>query len=153
MNVFTVSLFGHREIDDLRQLDVRLSGVVKCLIRTKEYVSFLIGRKGEFDEYAASLIKRAKRELGMENNDISLVLPYPNSKLEYYENYYDSIIIPETVYGVHPKLAITLKNRFMIEKSDFVIVYVEHSWGGAYSAYKYALKKGKQIYNLANFQE
>ena len=51
------------------------------------------------------------------------------------------------------RFAITYRNRFMIEKSDFVIVYVEHSWGGAYSAYKYALKKGKQIYNLANFQE
>ena len=133
---------------NLRQLDVRLSVVVKYLIRTKEYVSFLIGRSGEFDEYAASLIKRAKRELGMENNDISLVLPYPNSKIEYYENYYDSIIIPETVYGAHPKLAITLKNRFMIEKSDLVIVYAERDRGGAYSALQYAKKLNKDVIDL-----
>ena len=76
MNVFTVSLFGHREIDDLRQLENRLVPIIKEVIQT------------------------------------------------------DNIIIPESVYFVHPKSAITLKNRWVIEQSDLVIVYVEREKGG-----------------------
>ena len=60
MNVYTVSLFGHREITDYRELENQLTEIVRKLIQTKEYVSFLIGRNGEFDEYGASIIKRAK---------------------------------------------------------------------------------------------
>ena len=38
----------------------------------------------------------------------------------------------------------------MVEKADYVVAYVEHSWGGAYQAYKYAKGKGKSVYNLAS---
>ena len=56
-------------------------------MQTKPYVSFLIGRNGEFDEDAASVIKHAQKELGKENNDITLVLPYAVARLAYYEKY------------------------------------------------------------------
>jgi len=148
MNIFTVSLFGHREIEDLRKVEYRLVPIIKELIRTKPYVAFLIGRHGEFDEYVASLIKIARKEIGMENSDMTLVLPYAVANLEHYERYYDDIIIPKTVQGAHPKSAIALKNRWMVEQSDLVIVYVEQSQGGAYAAMKYAEKKGKSVINL-----
>ena len=148
MDVFCVSLFGHREIENLRELDKLLASAVSELIRTKEYVSFLIGRNGEFDEYAASVIKRVQKELGKDNSDITLILPYKVASLEYYEKYYDSIVIPDTMYGVYPKSAITLKNRWMVEASDFVITYVRRNSGGAYTAMKYAEKLGKEILNL-----
>lgn len=32
-----------------------------------------------------------------------LVLPYIEKNIEYYEKYYDSIIIPECVRNIHPK--------------------------------------------------
>ena len=144
MNVFTVSLFGHREIDDLRQLENRLVPIIKEVIQTKSYVAFLIGRNGEFDEYAASIIKRTQKEMGKENNDITLVLPYAVARLAYYEKYYDNIVIPERLYGVHPKSAITLKNRWMVDMSDLVIAYVERTNGGAYEALKYAEKRNKK---------
>ncbi len=121
MKIFTVSLFGHRKIDDLKELHNQLTPLINELLQTNPYVTFLIGRNGEFDEYAASVIKSLQKEIGKEKSDITLVLPYKVSDLEYYENYYDSIIIPDCVYGVHHKSAITLKNRFMIEQSDLVI--------------------------------
>ncbi len=153
MNIFTVSLFGHREIYDLRELENRLAPIIKELIKTSFYVSFLIGRNGEFDEYAASVIKRTQEDVGKENCEISLVLPYTVSKLEYYEKYYDSIIIPEHLRHVHPKSAITLKNMWMIEQSDLVIAYVEHNFGGAYTAMKYAKKLNKNVINLSDKQD
>ena len=85
MNIFTVSLFGHRKIDDLKQLNSLLTPIIKELIQTKLYVAFLIGRNGEFDEYAASVIKSIQYKLGKANNDITLVLPYTVTNLEYYK--------------------------------------------------------------------
>ena len=51
MENFTVSLFGHREIDDLRGLERKLSRRIEELLRRHEYVTIFIGRNGEFDEY------------------------------------------------------------------------------------------------------
>ena len=145
---FKVSLFGHREINDLRDLENKLIPIIKELIMTKKFVNFLIGRNGEFDEYAASVIKRVQRDAGKEKSEITLVIPYSVANLEYYEKYYDSILIPDKVYGAHPKSAIELKNRWMVEVSDLVIVYVERENGGAYKAMKYAEKCNKNIINL-----
>ena len=148
MDIFTVSLFGHREIADLQRLDDQLAPIIKELIQKNSYVSFLIGRNGRFDEYAASVIKRAQKETGKENSEVALVLPYTVADIDYYSKYYDSIIIPESVHGAHPKSAITLKNRWMIEQSNLVIVYVERNKGGAHAAMQYARKLNKNIVNL-----
>ena len=150
MNDFVVSLFGHREIDDLFRLEKLLLPVIKELIRTKPYVSFLIGRNGEFDEYAASVIKRLQKAKGKENNDMTLVLPYSVANIEYYGSYYDDIIIPEGLCGVHSKAAITQRNRWMVERCDLVILYVDRKRGGAYSAMKYAKRLKKKIINLCD---
>ena len=148
MNDFTVSLFGHREINELWRQSNQFAAVIKKILRAKPYVTFLIGRNGAFDEYAASVIKCVQREMGKEKSEILLVLPYTVTDIEYYEKYYDDVIIPESVYGAHPKAAITLKNQWMIECSDLVIVYVERNGGGAYTAMKYAQKLKKQVVNL-----
>ncbi len=41
----------------------------------------------------------------------------------------------------------------MVEHADFIITYVNHAYGGAYSAFTYAKRKGKEIVNLACFEE
>ena len=41
MEIFTVSLFGHRYIADLRKLADRLFPMIKELMQTKPYVFFL----------------------------------------------------------------------------------------------------------------
>ena len=148
MKVFTVSLFGHRKIDDLHQVDNALFPLIQELMRTKEYVSFLVGRSGEFDEYAASVIKRAQKGLDKVNSEMTLVSPYMLADFEYYEKYYDNIMVPDEIYGTHPKAAIVRKNKWMIEQSNLVIVYVKHNGGGAYAAMKYAEKLNKRIINL-----
>ncbi len=148
MDTLNISLFGHRKIEDLRLLDDKLMPLVHELIQMNPYVSFFIGRNGEFDEYAASVIKRVQKISGKENSEITLVLPYATADMKYYEEYYDSVIIPESLYGVHPKSAITMKNRWMIDHSDLVIVNVERNCGGAYTAMKYAEKMQKKLINL-----
>ena len=148
MTIYTVALFGHRNIDELRGLEAKLTPIIKKLIVEKPYVEFLIGRMGEFDEYAASVIKRVRKNVGVENSSLTLVLPYTVADLEYYEKYYDSILIPESIQGKYPKSAIALKNKWMVERADLVISYVERELGGAYTAVKYAQRIGKEVINL-----
>ena len=105
MNTLFVSMFRHRQVNDLRCIDDKLVPILKELIRTKPYVSFFIGRNGEFDKYAASVIKRTQKEAELKNSDMTLVLPYSVADIEYYEKYYDSVIIPECVHGAHSKAA------------------------------------------------
>ena len=49
MDIYTVSLFGHREINQPIMAAEKLEKVIRKLISSKEYVNFLIGRDGEFD--------------------------------------------------------------------------------------------------------
>ena len=149
MRPYTVAFFGHRQVYDLNRIDERLMPLLKQLIEGKEYVFFTVGRSGEFDEYVASVIKRARREYGVDNSDLILALPYRVANMEDYAAYYDAVIIPECLEGVHPKGAITGRNRWMVEKADLVIVYVEREQGGAYSAKRYAESLGIPVVNLA----
>ena len=150
MEIYTVCLFGHRELRDLRHIDERLTPIVKELIREKPFVSFLVGRNGEFDEYAASVIKSVRSELGKDNSELVLVLPYKVADIEYYEKYYDGVMIPESVSRAHPKSAITLRNRWMVEQADLVIANVERQSGGAYAAVRCAERLGKALINLCD---
>lgn len=56
MNLFAVSFFGHREVDDPFVIEQQLEAIIRELLHTKEYVEFLVGRDGEFD-HMTSIIK------------------------------------------------------------------------------------------------
>ena len=146
---YRVALFGHRYFDAHRTLDEQLYPLLQNLIQTKPFVEIYIGRNGEFDIYAASVVKRVQNSTGKSNNELICVLPYPEKDMEYYEKYYDNVMIPD-IGKTHPKGAITKRNRWMIEQSNLVICYIEREEGGAYTTLKYAQKLQKEIVNLAN---
>ena len=150
-NIFRVVLFGHRYFEGHRELDKRLYPLLVDLIRKKPFVEIYIGRNGEFDIYAASIIKRIQNEIGKENLEFICVLHYVMKDIEHYEKYYDSIIIP--FEKTHPKGAIKKRNFWMVERADLLVGYVEHTSGGAYTAMEYARRLGKQIINLADKEE
>jgi len=148
-NTYRVVLFGHRDFCGHRALDKQICPLLKDLIRTKSFVEIYIGRNGEFDLYAATVVKHVQNELGKANNEFICVLPYPEKDMEFYEKYYDRVMIPECIMRAHPKGAINKRNRWMVEQADLFICYVERKEGGAYTALKYAKKLGKDTVNLA----
>lgn len=153
MNAYKVTLFGHRDLYAHRKVEQWLCPILCDLIQTKPFVEIYIGRNGEFDLFAASVVKRVQKILGNENSVMTLVLPYHKTDIEYYENYYDNILIPQCVGRMHPKGAITKRNRWMVEEADLFVCYVERECGGAYNAMKYAKKLGKPIINIASLEE
>ena len=148
-NTYRVVLFGHSDFDGHKILDKRLYPLLKELILSKSFVEIYIGRNGEFDIYAASVVKRIQNLMGKENNELICVLPYTEKNIEHYQKYYDSVVIPECVGRTHPKGAIKKRNEWMVEQADLCIFYVAREYGGAHTALKYANKLEKQIINFA----
>ena len=54
MEVYTVSFFGHRQIDNPVFIDSELEKLIVRLLLEKEYVQFLVGRDGDFDLLVSS---------------------------------------------------------------------------------------------------
>ena len=125
MNIYTVSFFGHRYIERGTEIENRLDKLLHDLITQKEYVDFPIGRDGDFDLLASAAIKRAIRSYGYGNTHFTLVLPY--MKAEYRDNekkyldYYDEVEVCAGSSVAHPKSAIQVRNRSMIDKTNIII--------------------------------
>lgn len=152
MNIYTVSFFGHRHLSDPFGIEARLMSILHDLITTKEYVEFLVGRDGEFDQLVSSSIRRAKENYVYGNVSHILVLPYERADYRNnrssYEAYYDEVEICPDAAAAHPKAAIFVRNKCMIDRSDLVLCAIEYESGGAYKAVQYAKKQGKQIIYL-----
>lgn len=153
MEIFTVSFFGHRRVSNSIQIAEKLEKIVEDLIRSKEYVDFLVGRNGDFDILVSSVIKRVKGRLDYGNSSLVLVLPYMTA--EYRDNeksfneYYDDIEIDSESVKRHFKSAFQYRNRHMVDRSDMVVCYVEKDSGGAYLARKYAEDSAKKIIDIS----
>lgn len=65
------------------------------------------------------------------------------------EEYYDNIEVCDAASLAHFKHAYTVRNTEMVDRSDLVIVYVNRKNGGAFQAFDYAKKVGKEVINLA----
>lgn len=151
-DTYTVSFFGHREIDRIFEVEERIYEIVCDLLRTQEYVVFLVGRDGEFDQRAAAAVRRAKRNILDDNSELTWVMAYPmaeyrNNQKEY-EDFYYNIELCEASANAHPKGAIQIRNRDMIDRSDLVIFYIDHKSGGAYQSVRYAQDNRKKIINI-----
>ena len=121
--------------------------LLQDLICKHKFVEIYIGRDGEFDTFAATLVKRVQRDFDdYRAIEFNLVLPYPKKDMEDFEKYYDRVDIP---ISAHPKLCITKRNEWISEQADLILCYIERESGGAYKAVQYAKKLGKEIVNLA----
>lgn len=148
MEIYTVSLFGHRQITKPIDIEAALAKEVSTLIRTRECVEFLVGRNGDFDILAASVIRRVQKSMDYGNSVLTLVLSNMTKKVSDFERYYDEVeIFGEDCYF---KAAITMRNRMMVDRSDMVICCIERLSGGAFQTVKYAKKQHKTIVNLAD---
>ena len=152
MDIYTVSFFGHREIENSLEVEQKLEAILTELIKTKQYIEFLVGREGEFDILAASVVKRVKKQIDYGNCSLIWVLPYMKSEFrdnekEYFD-YYDDVEVCERSSKAHYKSAIQIRNKEMVDRSDLVICCIQRKSGGAYKTVRYAERVGKQILYL-----
>jgi hypothetical protein len=153
LDIFTVSFFGHREINRFREVERQVESLVLKLIDEKDYVDFLVGRNGEFDQIAATIVRRVK-EYYRGNSSLIWVMPYETAEYrenkKAYDQYYDEVETCPESDGSFPKAAYQIRNRSMVDRSDLVIFYVTHTHGGAFQTMQYAKSIGKSCINISD---
>jgi hypothetical protein len=136
MDTFTVSFFGHRQINEPLKVEQRLERIVRTLLIEKQYVELLVGRDGEYDKLVSSVIRRCKRTVRNDNSSLVWVLPYPTADFrdneEAYREYYDEIEICASAADSHFKGAHQTRNREMVDRADLVVFCIQHESGGAW---------------------
>lgn len=141
---------GHRNV--FGGVSDRVVEQLEKILSKERSLECLVGGMGEFDSICTKAVQTLKREYPARNISLTLVLPYMSQKLndnkQYFETVYDNIIIPEELYGVHYKQAITARNKWMIDRSDYLIAMIRRDFGGAYTSLKYAQEKRLTILQI-----
>ena len=144
-----ISFFGHSDFVPSEACEDFMWDLLNNIVGDNP-AEFYLGGYGRFDDFALTCCKRYKSE----HKDVKLIFVTPYITLEYQKNRlenikaeYDMILYPE-IEDKPLRFAISYRNKWMIDKSDSVIVGISRTWGGAYKTYKYAISRKKTVYNL-----
>lgn len=144
---------GHARLseDEKVKIKLKLEKEITNLIEKENVTTFYSGGKGAFDWLCAHTVDELRKDYPFIKS--YWVLAYmPKEKDEYTERI--SKIFDDTVYpdieNVPQRFAILKRNEWVVNNSNFLIVYVDHEWGGAYKTLEYAEKRRKiKIINIA----
>lgn len=139
------TFFGHRECPD--SINPQLRAVLIDLVVNHDVDMFYVGNQGWFDAIVRSVLRELKKEYPQ--IDYAVVLAYMPGKQTEYDDYSDTML-PEGIESVHPRYAISWRNNWMLQQSDYVVSYITHNWGSAVQFAIKARSKGKTVINLAN---
>ena len=128
------TFFGHSQCPDLRS---ELRDAVMRLAGDGVDM-FYVGDNGRFDAQVRSVLS----ELGLRYGVVLAYLPTGAGAG------FDDTMFPEGPELVHPRYAIERRNLWMLERSDYVVTYVHHSWGGAAKFAALAERQGKRMIRL-----
>ena len=149
-----VTFCGHAHFSKSEEYEQKILAFLEEKVGDKP-ADMCLGGYGDFDSFAYDCCKKYKET--HPNVLLLFITPYmtveyQQNHLEYQKTRYDDIIYPE-IEDKLPRFAISYRNKWMVEKADYVVAYVDHDWGGAYTTYKHAKRKGKFIFNLGKLQE
>ena len=138
------SFFGHK--DTPISVYPYLLATTEKLIQYKGIDSFIVGNQGGFDNMVLCSLRELKQKYP--HIRYNVILAYMPGKGEKTYNPFESCL-PEGIESVPKRFAISWRNKWMVQRSDIVICYIAHSWGGAAQFVEYAKKQCKEIINLA----
>lgn len=145
-----ITFCGHAQFHKTEEYEQKLLTFLQEKIGVQPPYMYL-GGYGGFDNFAYDCCKKFKET----HNNIPLIFVTPYLTVEYQKDHlnhqktrYDVIIYPE-IENKPPRYAITYRNKYMVEKADFVVAYMTHDWSGAYKTYQYANLKKKPIFNIS----
>lgn len=138
------TFFGHK--DTTEKIKPLLRETLIDLIENKRVTRFYVGHQGTFDRMAKTVLKQLKTVYPHISYEVVI---YSLSQGEKEGRDGTQTLFPEGLEEVHPRFALDRRNRWMVEHADYVVTYVERSFGGAAKFKVLAEKKGKTVINLA----
>ena len=139
------TFFGHRDCPS--SIKSKLRKVLIDLIESHVVDMFYVGQQGSFDSMVRSVLKELV-SLYPHINYAVVLERMPPKRDEFDTRDYSDTMLPEGIETVHPRFAISWRNKWMIKQSDYVVTYVTHSWGGAAQFAELAEKQKKTVINV-----
>lgn len=137
------TFFGHRDCPN--SIQSKLQEVLVDLIANCKVDMFYVGNQGRFDAIVRNVLRGLKTEYPQ--IEYAVVLAYMPGKRTEYDDYSDTML-PEGIESIHPRYAISRRNNWMLQQSDYVVTYITHAWGGATQFAKKANRQKKTVINL-----
>lgn len=139
------TFFGHHDCP--RSIKPKLREVLVDLIDNHNVDMFYVGQQGTFDAIVRSVLKELV--LIYPHINYAVVLDrMPSKRDEFDTRDYSDTMLPEGIETVHPRFAITWRNKWMLKQSNYVVTYITHSWGGATQFAEMAIRQNKIVINL-----
>lgn len=149
-NIKRCCFAGHSNIYD-SNVTKRIKKVAEDLILNSNVKEFWVGHYGNFDGFSAAAVRELKKTYS--DIELDLVIPYLTKDInEYKKRYYkdfNNIIMAEIPENIPKRFHIIKANEYMVNYSSYMICYIQWTWGGAFTTYKYAKKKELKIFNVA----
>ena len=144
-----ITFCGHDEININREdLQDKVLSAINDNAKGEDVI-FYLGGYGTFDWIALRACQKYKESHPA--SQLLFIAPYYGEEYfeskERYIKECDDIIYPE-VEKTPKRFAISKRNEWMVNKADYVIAYVNHSWGGAVKTLEYAVKHKKPFINF-----
>lgn len=147
-NMKTCIFFGHRDCPDT--IRPKLKNTIELLISENGFNVFLVGNHGNFDRIVREVLKELETTYNIHYEIILNTLPNPK-KLDYTEYDTAHYTLPENLELTPPKYSIDFRNKYMINRAQYVISYITHNFGtGAAKYVQLAKKKDIPVINLAD---
>lgn len=135
---------GHRIVTE--DINDRLKEEIGNLITNENVTTFYVGHQGTFDGMVLTELKQMKDK--HPQIKYTVVLAYlPASADSLLDN--KNTLYPEGIESLPKRFAISWRNDWLINHSDYVICYITHITGGAAKYVAKAKNKGKYIINLS----
>lgn len=116
----TCTFFGHRYI--FEDIGAKVEDAIRYLIEKKDVKNFYVGTHGSFDDLCFKTLARLSAEYDITYNKVLSTVP--GKKVEGDKTDYSFAIVPDGIEKAHYRYRINFRNKWMINKSDYVITYV-----------------------------
>ena len=139
-----VTFCGHSQIapSEIKHISERFKEVIEELI-WEGADEFLLGGYGDFDKLCAATVKELKNT----HPHIKSILIIPYIDRAFDQQLYDCSEYPP-LENVPKRFAISKRNEYMVDNSDTIISFINHTYGGAFKTFSYAKRKAKQIIDI-----
>ena len=135
--------FGHREV--MHNIRQKLTAIIEKLIVDDGVTEFYVGHQGQFDNMAYSVLKELKVKYPHIRYIVVLAyMPDEHTKEVYGEN----TLYPDGLETAPRRFAISKRNDWMIQHSDYAVCYVHKITGGAAKFREKAERKGLKVIDV-----
>ena len=144
--MYSCCFIGHKNCP--KTIEATLLDALEKLITEYSVTTFYVGTQGSFDRLVYNSLCYFET---LYKINIKVILAYLNK--ENGETYYDmkKTFFPDELTNTPPRFAIRKRNSYMINKSDFVVTFLNDSLSNTYTNVEEAKRKNKIIINIGDY--